>query len=246
MAAKRHLTRAPIREALIDIQLSPHISIDALSGLKDLFASKFPDCKNIWQASVGFDVEQDLAATAQKSQVGYRFEAQDLPHILQCRTNGFTFSRLSPYQTWEQMLDETKLLWEQFVTTTQPVTASRLAVRYINELRIPLPIDSFSTYLAVPPELPLALPQTLAGFLQRFVIARTSDSCTAIVTQVLEESNVQVDSDAITVFLDIDVFKAVELQPDSPEIWQTLEVLRNFKNDVFFEYITEHSVELFL
>lgn len=245
MAAKRHLARAPIREALIDIQVSPHVSVDALTKLKSQFVGKFPECKNIWQASLGFDIEQDLAATAHKSQVGFRFETHEFPHILQCRTNGFTFSRLSPYETWEQMRDETKSLWDQFVATTQPETVSRLAVRYINELRIPLPIESFSTYLAVPPELPGALPQTLAGFLQRYVIARASDGCTAIVTQALEESNVQVDSEAVTVFLDIDVFKAVELQPDSPEIWQTLEILRNFKNDVFFEYLTEPSVELY-
>lgn len=243
MATKRQLTRAPIQEALIDIQFSPHIPFDEFVKLREKFASEFPDCKNIWQASVGFDVTEDLAATTQKNQIGYRFESQEHTHILQCRTNGFTFSRLSPYETWEQMRDEAKELWEQFITETRPGTVSRLAVRYINALRIPLPIDSFSTYLAVPPELPAALPQTLAGFLQRFVIARASDGCTAVVTQALEESNVQLESDAITVFLDIDVFKIVELQPDAPEIWQILEVLRNFKNDVFFEYLTEKSVE---
>lgn len=247
MAAKRHLTRAPIREALIDIQVSPPVAIEALTGLKEKLTHKFPETKNIWQASVGVEIspDGDGATTTEKSLIGFRFEAPEVPHVLQCRTNGFTFSRLPPYETWEPMRDEARILWNLFATETHPITVTRLAVRYINALRIPLPLDSFATYLAVPPEPPAALPQTLAGFLQRFVIARPNDNCIAIVTQALEESNPQVTPDGITVFLDIDVFKALELPPDSPEIWDTLQVLRDFKNDVFFEYLTEPSLELY-
>lgn len=248
MATQRHLSRAPIREALIDIQVSPPVPIGALAGLKEKFAHKFPECKNIWQASVGLEIAPDGngATTTEKSLVGYRFEAPGIPSVLQCRTNGFTFSRLSPYETWEQMRDEAQAMWFQFVSEAHPTAVSRLAVRYINALRIALPLDTFATYLAVPPELPAVLPQTLAGFLQRFVISRPNDNCTAIVTQALEESNPKVTPDGVTVFLDIDVFKSLELPPDSPEIWDTLQMLRKFKNDIFFEYLTEKSVELYI
>lgn len=52
---------------------------------------------------------------------------------------------------------------------------------------------------------------------------------------------------SITVLLDIDVFKAVSLDPsDSQGLWQQLDDLRDQKNRMFFAHVTEKAVEMFL
>jgi uncharacterized protein (TIGR04255 family) len=44
--------------------------------------------------------------------------------------------------------------------------------------------------------------------------------------------------------LDIDVFKQRDVIGEE-DAWQTLEALRDFKNKIFFESITEKAKELF-
>ena len=47
------------------------------------------------------------------------------------------------------------------------------------------------------------------------------------------------------IVLDIDVYIARQFEPQAQEFWHSLDQLREFKNTVFFESITEKSMELF-
>jgi uncharacterized protein (TIGR04255 family) len=47
------------------------------------------------------------------------------------------------------------------------------------------------------------------------------------------------------VFLDIDTFTVSRLDPNSDQIWQVLDQLRDLKNQVFFNAITEKTKEAF-
>jgi len=45
--------------------------------------------------------------------------------------------------------------------------------------------------------------------------------------------------------LTLTAFKARQLDAADPEIWNILDGLRNYKNKIFFEHITEKTVEMF-
>src|SRR5678809_118110 len=64
-----------------------------------------------------------LTATAKQDQIGHAFVGGEGKHVVQFRINGFTFSRLAPYQTWEQFRNEAKTLWESYrqIVGTLPV-----------------------------------------------------------------------------------------------------------------------------
>jgi uncharacterized protein (TIGR04255 family) len=47
------------------------------------------------------------------------------------------------------------------------------------------------------------------------------------------------------IVLDIDVFMARQFDAHEEEFWRCLDQLRDFKNTVFFESITEKAMELF-
>jgi len=249
MSEPRHLTNAPIREAVIDIQVTPPISLDILKEIAAHLTDKPHKQDEIWQSSIAFEVKADGSGRAEhnadRNSVGFRYVFNDQPYVMQCQTRGFTISRLSPYGNWDDMSAVAKELWEIYLKVSKPEAVSRIAVRYINSLPIPLPMGDFSEYLNVPPIVPEGLPQTLASFLQRFVMVDGSRDMVAIVTQVLEEITTPVSK--VNILLDIDAYKTYPLgiASNTASIWAILDDLHNFKNLIFFKYLTEKTIGMF-
>lgn len=146
--------------------------------------------------------------------------------------DGFTFSRLHPYITWKQLRDEAYRLWKIYTDITSPELINRVAVRYINNLNIPMPIGDFGDYLTAPPIVPEKLPQGISSFFSRIVLPKPSINSFAIITQALE--TIIDSSKSLPIILDID---AIHLNPDDlseKEAWNKLEELRHYKNEIFF------------
>ena len=163
--------------------------------------------------------------------------------------DGFTFSRLHPYITWEQLRDEAYRLWKIYVDITSPELIHRVAVRYINNLSIPMPIGDFGDCLVSPPVVPDnpdvkdKLPQGISSFLNRIVLPKPDINSHAIITQALE--TVIDTSKPLPIILDID---AIYHNPDGfteDDAWNKLEALRYFKNEIFFNSITKKLKELY-
>ena len=247
MANKRHLDNAPIKEALIDIQFEPAASLEQLqlfaSQVKELFDQKV----DLWQQTFGFELSTEAKGSShvQGSVMGVRLDSAERHHVIQAKLNGFTFSKLAPYTEWAELRSTSRKMWDQFAEIVKPKVVKRIAVRYINEIALPLPINDFAEYLTASPQVPAALPQGVTAFLQRLIITDSASSSVATVTQALEESQASIASNKIIVFLDIDTFMVTERPPNADELWAELDILRNFKNEIFFEHITEKTAELF-
>lgn len=240
------LTRAPAREALIDIQFAPAVSEATIKTFTDRRLPHFDKSSPVWQTMFGLSVTPDGPAhqAPSSTSIGIRLESAKPPHVLQSRGQGFTFSRLSPYGSWDELRAAAKAEWDIFVSVAPKFTANRIAVRYINELKIPLPFGDFAEYLSSSPNIPEGLPQAVSSFLQRFVIPDPDMDCVSIVTQVLEEVG-NLEGNTVTVLLDIDVFRSVQIEStDSGQIWQQLDALRVQKNRMFFGHITDKMVDL--
>jgi uncharacterized protein (TIGR04255 family) len=240
------LSKAPAREALIDIQFAPALPEDVIEKFTEHAKARFERAVPMWQAVFGFSLGPDGAAQnplPSKTAIGSRLESRDPPHVLQCRNNGFTFSRLSPYGSWDQLRATAKAEWDQFLNFAPPLVVNRIAVRYINELKLPIPFADFAEFFSAAPSIPPGLPQALSSFLQRVVIPDPENDCTSIVTQSLE--TLAPMTNYVPILLDIDVSRATEIEAsDSERIWQGLDQLRVQKNRMFFAHITDKMVEL--
>jgi uncharacterized protein (TIGR04255 family) len=243
MAEIQHLEHAPIKEALIDIRAVATTSYEDIGLAHQQFAEQYPKVENIQKSEIGWKInpqEQTSSVEQQNKNVGYKFTSQDEKYIAQFRTDGFTFSRLEPYETWEAMRDEAKRLWQIYLEVAKPEAITRVAVRYINALRIPLPLNDFKEYLTAPPEVPEGLPQGVSGFLSRIGLKEPTIHADCIFTQALEEGN----QEEITVVLDIDAFMLSTFDANELHFWEKIEQLRNFKNQVFFKSITDKTIGL--
>jgi uncharacterized protein (TIGR04255 family) len=248
MVEIRHLQNAPIAEALIDFRVknSNVRSLEkSLDTLKERIGVRYPRV----QATRGFQAEVKFRSggaaehsTEDTGFQGYFFVSEDGLKIAQFRYNGFTFNRLKPYSSWEEILPEALDLWKLYIEVAKPEYIVRVSLRYINHIKLPLPIDDMSRYLTGLPDVPENTLYLLKSFLTRLLIIEPRLNLEAAVTQALEPD---IESNSVVVILDIDTFKQKEFSPQDSEILTTLDALRKMKNIIFFGSITEETLRLF-
>lgn len=239
---------APITEALLDIRvkLPAQIDLTRLATFHDAVKDRYPLKREraSWQS--GFQLTLGTGPEMLQSSGGpdgYLFTSADGRQIVQTRLDGFTFNRLKPYDKWATLRDEARELWQQYVQIASPEVVTRLALRYINRIEIPLPLRDFKEYILTTPEIAPKIPQGLASFFMRLVIPEPKTQTVAVVTEMMEP--IADSSKALPLILDIDVFREAAFDVNDG-LWETFESLRNLKNDIFFKSITPKAKELFL
>jgi uncharacterized protein (TIGR04255 family) len=245
MNSLRRFANPPIKEALIDIRaaLPQDLNLEVLAQCHERIIDEYPVRKTIRYGEFGIEFKDNKMhqIPPEHSIIGYRFESSDKSRIVQFRTNGFTFSKMEPYESWEDMRNNAQELWALYVDVASPAEIIRVATRYINILRIPIPGMEFEDYLTASPRVPKGLPQTLSSFLSRITVPNETISAAAIITQALEKP----EEDCVPVVLDIDVFSSQSFDVKGNSHWDMLEQLRDFKNDAFFSSITKKTEGLF-
>lgn len=245
MATPRsHLEKAPIVEALIDFRVLPQVEID-VDELRDLgnevgieYSNKEP--LNLFSTQIDFNQGQLQQSAQAHSKVGWLFRAPN--QVAQFRVNGFTFSRLEPYTTWGEVFGEAIRLWKIYVTKARPKQVSRIAVRYLNRMRVQAPAE-LTSFLTAPPVLPGPISQNIRDFLSRIHVSDTKRNASAVIIQALEP---QVESSVISLLLDIDAYRdGLAMDPSDPSIPTSFELLRQLKNEIFFASVTEQAVEMY-
>jgi uncharacterized protein (TIGR04255 family) len=245
MPRQGHYPKAPITEALIDLQveLPEGTTVTDLATVHVGLEAAYPTKKNRIlgevQAQVG---NEGTTAAARSKHLGYVFMSDDATQVFQARLDGFTMSRLAPYDSWEPFRNEAKRLWTVYCSVARPVKVTRLAVRYINRLDLPLPVADLKEYLRTVPEVSPDLPQNLAGYFMQLRIPQEDISSVLVVNQTIIDP---VKPGVASVVLDNDIFRTDDFGINETEIWDFFEVLRKRKNDVFEACITDKARELF-
>ncbi len=239
------LKNAPITEAVVDIRVkvADDFDVNSIDFIHDLLIDKYPEKQE--QVIQGFKItnlDGSLKHDDLKIQNnGYRYISKDKKQVVQARLDGYTFSRLQPYPNWNEIRDEAFNNWKFYKEITKP-SITRVALRYINNLQIPMPINDLSQFLTSPPNVPKGLPQGINSFLTRIVLSDDKINANIIITQALDKI---IDPKVAPVILDIDVFKLKQDGFSENEAWSVIEELRSIKNEVFFQSITQKLKELY-
>jgi len=251
MATPRsHLTKAPVTEAVIDFRVKPKPDFEV--GNLDAIAKKLAPAYVVkgpifeLAAKFGIDPKGEGQSDLQSKHVGLRLHSVDDLYVLQVQQGGLSLSRMSPYESWDSLLDEAKRLWQLYLKVAEPSHVVRAATRFINNLRLPMqPGEDFNVYLSKPPQVPDGLPQGLVSFLHRVLMYDPMLDIHAMLTQALEPISAGATLDRVPVILDIDVYRIAEFAADGPEVWACFSQLRDFKNRAFFSSMTDRAIELY-
>lgn len=244
MSERASYPRAPITEALIDIRvtLPERITVADLARVDIGDDVGYPQRRNQFAGEAHIAIGEQLGASTRQTHVGYAFVSSDERQIVQVRLDGFTFSRLAPYDRWETFREEAHRLWTLYRSVAEPVGIIRVAVRYINRLDLPLPMEDLTDYLRTVPEVSSDLPQGLGSYLMQLEIPQEDMGASVLLNEALLQSP---DIDTASVLLDIDLFRPLEASIAEEELWDLLDQFRVRKNEVFEACITERTRELF-
>jgi uncharacterized protein (TIGR04255 family) len=237
MANSPHFSKAPIVEALINIEVAPlpDSIINDFRNIAQGISDSYPQKQDLSQlkSKVQFLPEGPQSSSSQ-SVIGFQAQSSDLKNVFQARLNGFSFHRLSPYSDWEVFRSEAYKLWSLYRNAAGPVQFQTFALRYINRLQIPSG-ERIERYLRVYPEIPSELPQTMSNYFVRLELP-IEGSGLLVIHQTLLPSDI---ANTAIVLLDLELrYSGLGLTDQA--VWDRIESARVEKNRYFLACITDN------
>ncbi len=220
-----------------------------VSNLKKRLESEYPKVEPRYRFSSEFQIRPKQKKVIEHpvenmGLIGYFFSSEDKLSVAQFRKDGFTYNRLKPYTSWNDVFSKTKQLWEIYLEVLSPQVVTRVAVRYINNMRFQLPVQNIEEHFNIKLSIPKGVPQIFSSFLNKTVVFDDQKNIEAAITFVMEPSK---DKTHGIVTLDIDVYKNDRFPPhDLEQLWDIFNDLHDMKNHIFFGYITEETTKEYI
>ena len=246
MAQPRPLNRPPIVEALVDLRASVPGDPEMFRALADGLKDEFPTNQQRRDFEAKLEIKDGklvLPRVDSSTFGGVRTANADRTLYVQFRPDGFTLNNMKAYVGGDKLIDKALTLWGVLVERAKPQIVSRVALRCINRLELPLSDgDEFSRYLASPPELPEGAPQQVSQFLSRIVGHDEQRKATVVVIQQLKK---QQAGQPAAITIDVDVYRTGDFPVDSATLREILGSLRMLKNETFFSLLTDETVRIY-
>lgn len=243
-ARQRHLRRAPITEAVLDLRVKASRTFDPaiLEQLKPQLADRFPSVEARRGGKITFQLTPSGTQPANVEDMGlqaFLFRSTDNLTVAQFRTDGFALNRLRPYTDWSEFFTMAVELWNLYQMKAQPEAVIRVGLRYINQLSLPSRAP-LAQYISTTPAIPPVEGLVINAFFSRITVVDSSRGIAAHVAQVLEG---EPGAGHATLVFDIDAFKEGSWSPSAGEIKDILQELHELKNRIFFSSLTDSILE---
>jgi uncharacterized protein (TIGR04255 family) len=174
---------------------------------------------------------------------GVRLRSLDGKHIAQFNRDGFVFSRLEPYVSWEQLSGEGLRLWSVFKELAQPMAILRIGIRYINRIQLSPGELHFDNYIQPAPVPPHDLELPFRGFMHHDTLAVPGHPYFINLIRTIQPPTSA--GKGFAVILDIDIFTNEQFELDDGLLDRHLRQMRWLKNKAFFGSVTEKALERF-
>jgi len=242
LLTKRRYKKSPITETVIDIRLNPvpGRTLAALLPIRDQIGVDYPTVQETSKIVGQFRPNQ--SPTQQQIQTGFRFDSADRKYVFLPGTEGFTVSRLSPYEHWEPFEKEARRLWAIYRQFADPIHCVRVAVRYINRIDIALVPVELKDYFRTYPEISPDIPQMMSGMAMQILIPQKDGIVLSLIQAIVPPPKPGLAS----ITLDLDIFKESQAEFNSEEtIWKFLNDFRGIADHTFESCLTDKARQLF-
>jgi uncharacterized protein (TIGR04255 family) len=240
---------APIKEAIFDIRIKEKnlLDIDVLRNIPHELKEKYPTTKTRNRFHGQFTIGQGTESFAKTLPEGFIFSNKENSRLFQFRINGYAYNILKPYSNWEDFSKEAFTIWQLYKSLIGDFQIELIALRFINRIELPMPITSFDEYLTYVPPIPDSLPKILSRFFMQVEIPIEQSGTNVILTETIEQiEDFNDNSQKLPFLLDINCLKQI---PDGSitesKLVEAFSELRNIKNDIFENCITDKARELF-
>ena len=229
----------PIQEAIFSVTFSEDFSAELLEKFigSNFIKAKFSlKAKQLFKAKATFEVKDGKFQPINTSEFpnGYRLDSTDSSQTIILKANQLSYHKIRKYDTWENSINEFSEIWNSLLQN-QLYNCNTLGVRFVNVIKLPFTSIELSDFFALYPTIPSGVPQNLEGFFMTVTIPK--DEMRANIIQTVESSSI-IQSDKIGIILDIDITKPIQKDNIIVEDFQEL---RDYKNELFFNIITEKT-----
>lgn len=228
MARVRHLSHAPIQEAIIDFSIvAPNVDKELLESIAHSLKNSLPNY------SIVEKLEQDPSRESQ-DELFISLNSKIDKIVIEITNKHIRVDKLAPYENWEKLSDTIMLVYKLY-TSIGNTPIERVSTRFINSINVKLPVD-LEAYLKSIPRLPRNLHATLGDFFVSYFLSMGDDILASI---ILAGSHTENKGNAI--IIDISTFCTVdqELLKNEGYLLVLLKHIRKYKNKIFFSTITE-------
>ncbi len=239
--------RAPLTEAVIQFDVPANTGVIAQQDVVNRLSKYYPHSANLASFEVLIDGTGGTAKLAQQS-IGFRLSTDDQADIALVFPNGLATARLAPYQGWESLRDRARANWTEWRRATSLRQVSRIGVRYVNRLDVPIEGEggsiSLARFLEFRPQVPsIGGERPFAGYLQQVTLPTGSALWSVTITSALVTPPPLLKH--VSLLLDIDLFRTAEIPGNEDEFWTITDCARSLKNRIFESCITDEARKLF-
>ena len=238
--------RPPITEAVIGFNFSSPLSKKELSSLSRKLGKLYPNQQIIPNLSfkVGItDINFEKAETSIEKEDTYRLSRENMTQIVVLSKSSFLFSQLAPYQGWDHFFNSFVITWEIKSKAIGYREVSRIGVRYINRIDIPFENEliEYENYLNIYPLLPKSFGH-LDAYATQVSMPLSNIGCQLTINSAVVESPI-LNHRAFVI--DLDIFNDKNIPKIDTDIFNLLKEIRQEKNRLFEESITDNARKLF-
>jgi uncharacterized protein (TIGR04255 family) len=235
--------RPPITEAVVEVRMSSAVSQEVLEKVQKRLLVEYPAPP---QRTFNMQVEvgEDTSKVIQEP-LGYKLTSRDASDVVSISTQAIASSRLPPYEGWEPFIAQARRNWDIWTGIVGRREISRLGVRYINRLDIPVrevPELRIEDYLNFGLRLPKTGIPPMTHLSINSVAPLGKDECTLILNAGTGPSPLV---QTFSLYLDLDISREVALPQRDDKLWEFVDRMREHKNFIFEACITDRARALF-
>jgi len=240
-----HLSRAPIVEAVIEIRSGaarPWNEEDTLQIIKNNIP-EYPSVEDAHGFSHSFSIGPDQNSSQEYADLGlkgFRLTSEDKRYIALFNVENFTLSRLSPYENWSLFSIEAFRMWNLYKNISGSCEINRLGLRFINKIPLPSFELNFGDYLTLPPTSPEKLDLPFLGFFHQDTMLVPDYGYRINLIRTIQSS----PDGGLNILLDIDILIEDNIADENNILLKHFEEMRFLKNSVFFNSMTNKTLEM--
>lgn len=233
-------TKAPIILAIIQLRYEKLENFDTkkIREIGQGIKKEFEFISDNVTQNIKLDPKAETKVSIDKSEInGVVFESSDKKKVLDVGTQRFSLElKESEYPGWESFSSELKKYWGLFSKHFGEIKLVGLSARFINKINLPnerfLLNKYFNTYIHNNSD------ADISGFNMTYQTFKGKNL--ANITHTLGQP---IDNH-IPYFLDIDVIRLEKIESDEKVIWEVFDNIRQEKNSIFDNTLTEETKNL--
>lgn len=242
--------RPPIIEAVIGINFKAPVPNEVLADAKDRSKNDYPQVNTLENFQIEVQLQgargsSNNTALNKTGQRGFKLNSPDVTEILILQPTVVTVAQLPPYPGWEPFFKRFQRDWRAWKRAAGYREISRIGVRYINRIDIPLGADDGvleeGHYLNIFPNVPPSL-SPVDGY-----AVQTRSRLPAINGIVTINSGIVTSPilGHMSILLDQDVACDQDPPQNDEALFDLLARIRDEKNKVFEACLNQGAREIF-